>query len=203
MIAWLDGLLHAVGPAAYLILFLAALVEYVFPPFPGDTVTLMGGLYAVRGEKPWGLVFAAVTLGSVLGAALDYQLGAYVARRAREGRAALGFTRERVEALHASARSYGPWLLVLNRFMPAVRGAVFLGAGVAGMPFGRVMLLGTLSAAGWNVLLMAVGMALGGNAERLQAFVSRYNTVAYAVLGTLGVVLVARFAWRRRRQTGR
>lgn len=195
MVEWLDKILHAVGPLGYLVLFFAALIEYVFPPFPGDSVTLLGGVYAVRGEKPWLLVFLAVTAGSVIGSAIDYAVGARVARRVREGKPTVGFTRERIEHLHERVGRKGPWFIVFNRFVPALRGMVFLGAGVVGLPFARVMVLGAISAAAWNLLLMGAGIAVGGNAERLQAMVARYNHAAYVVLGTVAAVLVGRFGY--------
>ncbi len=197
MVAWLDSFLQAVGPAAYVILFLAALVEYVVPPFPGDTITLLGGVYAVRGEKSWVLVFAVVTLGSVVGSAIDYFVGMRVARRVREGRPTPGFTPERLASLAQRVGKMGPWLVVGNRFMPGLRSLVFFGAGAFGVSFWRVILLGALSAAAWNVLLMALGIALGGNAERLQAWVSSYNSVVYVGLGFIAVAVAARFALRR------
>ncbi|MGQ0508418.1 MAG: DedA family protein [Myxococcaceae bacterium] len=195
MVEWLDRILHAVGPAGYVVLFLAALVEYVFPPFPGDSVTLLGGIYAVRGEKPWPLVFLVVTTGSVVGSALDYFVGQRVARRVAQGKHTIGFTPERIAHLHARLGRKGPWLLVFNRFIPALRGMVFLGAGVVGIPLSRVLLLGGLSAALWNGLLMGAGIAVGGSAERLQAMVGRYNSVVYMILGVVGALVVGKLGY--------
>ena len=36
-----DALVRGLGPWGVLLLGLGALLEYVFPPFPGDTVTLL------------------------------------------------------------------------------------------------------------------------------------------------------------------
>src|SRR4051812_33831071 len=99
MVETLDRWVQGVGPLGYAVLFLAALVEYIFPPFPGDTITLLGGIYAVRGEKSWPLVFAVVTLGSVLGCAIDYGAGARLARRIQAGKPTAGFTPERISQL--------------------------------------------------------------------------------------------------------
>ena len=44
---------------------LGSLVEYVFPPFPGDTLVVLGAWYAVNGKISWPLAFAAVTAGAV------------------------------------------------------------------------------------------------------------------------------------------
>src|SRR5512142_1846245 len=77
----LGELLARSGPAALAILFLASLAEYVFPPFPGDLLVLLGAWYAVQGVISWPLAFTAVTAGAVAGAALDYGVGRWLAPR--------------------------------------------------------------------------------------------------------------------------
>ena len=63
------------------VLFLSAAIEYLFPPFQGDTVTLFGAFLVATREWSLALVLGAVTLGSLCGAAGDYWLGAWLARR--------------------------------------------------------------------------------------------------------------------------
>ncbi len=202
MVETFDTWLHAVGPLAYVALFLAALLEYVFPPFPGDTVVLLGGVYAVRGEKPWLLVFLAVTAGSLVGAALAYGLGLKLGHRYGDKP---GFAERHPELhrLQEKMRARGMWLIAFNRFMPGVRGPLFAAAGAARLPFGRVMLWGAFSALVWNALIMAVGIALGGNAERLERVVQDYNRVALAAVGGAVALFLVRQVWRMRRARSR
>ena len=64
----------------YCLLALAACLEYVFPPFPGDTVTLFAGfLVGVNEEWSFALVFLALNVGSVLGTLIDYAAGVWLA----------------------------------------------------------------------------------------------------------------------------
>jgi membrane protein DedA with SNARE-associated domain len=199
MVERLDSLIAAVGPLGYLVLGLSALLEYVVPPFPGDTVVLLGGVYAVRGQKPWALVLAVVTLGSVLGAAVDYYLGLRLARR-MERQPQFGLRHPHLARLQERMRRRGMLLIAFNRFMPGVRPLLFVAAGGAGMPFRRVMAWGAFSAALWNSLIMAVGYALGGNAERLEVLVSRYNEAAWLALGAVVLVVGVRFLWKALRR---
>ena len=50
------------GPVAPLILFAASFVEYLFPPFPGDLVVVLGAWYAVQGELSWPATFVSVII---------------------------------------------------------------------------------------------------------------------------------------------
>lgn len=192
MVEMLDAYIHTVGPLALLILFGAAMVEYVFPPFPGDTVVLLGGIYAVRGEQSWVLVLLAVTLGSVCGATLDYVLGRKLRHRFA-GRRSLVRVQERMS--HG-----GIWLIAFNRFMPGIRGLLFVAAGAARLNPWKVLGWGTVSALLWNGLILGVGVAVGGNAERLEALFRQYNRAAWAAVVLVVVVLVARWIYRARRR---
>jgi membrane protein DedA with SNARE-associated domain len=176
------------------------MLEYLFPPFPGDTVMLFGGVLAVRGEKPWFWVFAAITAGSLMGAAVDYWVGLKVAQlfeRHPERERIWGFSRTALFKMDEKMRRFGAWLIAGNRFLPGIRSLLFVAAGTAGLPFRRVMLLGAASTLAWNALLMGVGTAVGGNAEKLEALVLRYQSMVQLLLIGLGAALVVRFLWRR------
>jgi membrane protein DedA with SNARE-associated domain len=189
MVETLDGWIRAVGPLGYAALFAASLIEYVFPPFPGDTVVLLGGIFAVRGQRSWVLVLATVTLGSVLGAAINYFVGSRLARQF-EKREDFAERHPHLVRLQSKMRDRGIPLIAFNRFLPGVRGLIFLAAGASAMDFRRVMAWGALSALLWNALILAVGIAVGGNAERLERFVQDYNRVAWVAM----VAAVAAFA---------
>lgn len=200
MVETLDSWIAAVGPLAFLALGLAALIEYVFPPFPGDTILLLGGVYAVRGDKPWWLVLIVITVGSVLGAAINYWVGMKVAGRfEHRDRPFLGLTHEKFHAHQARMRKRGTLLLIANRFMPGVRGIIFLAAGAAMIPFGRVVTLGAISALAWNAMVIGLGIAVGGNVERLAYLLGRYQTAAISLIAIGALGAVVRF-WLRKKK---
>jgi membrane-associated protein len=196
-------LVRETGPYALAVLFGASLVEYVFPPFPGDTVVIFGAFYATHGELPLGLVFLAVTLGSVAGSAIDYaigmRLGAAAERRLPETvrNRRRWVSLERLHHIEARYREHGDRYILVNRFLPGVRGFFFVAAGMAGMPFRRVMLLGAVSASVWNALLLAVGWAVGENLDRLVAIFRTYSFVAWGAILLAAAVLIVRRAVRK------
>jgi membrane-associated protein len=189
------------GPLAPGLLFAATFVEHVFPPFPGDVLVVLGAWYVVQGELSWPVAFASVTGGAVLGAWVDYRVGAAIGRRVD---ARLSARRpaleEKLARFEASYRRWGSWLLVLNRFFPGVRAFLFLAAGAAGIPLRRVLVLGGLSAALWNALLLAVGALVAENVEQLMVLLRRYTETAWLVLGALALLAAAAWAWRRARR---
>jgi membrane protein DedA with SNARE-associated domain len=204
MVQWLDAWISQVGPVAYLVLGLAATLEYIFPPFPGDTVMLLGGIYAVRGQKHWLPVFLVLTLGSVLGAAIDYWVGTKLYKwleHRPDDKPFLGFTKAQLHAAEAKMRKRGTVLVLLNRFLPGVRGVIFFAAGAAQMPVRRALGLGAVSAAAFNALVLAVGIAVGGNAERLESLLAQYSRGVYGLLGLAALGLLVRYLTRRKLPT--
>ena len=204
MVEFLDNFITHLGLLGLLVFAVAAALEYVVPPFPGDTITLLGGVYAVRGDHPWPLVFGVVVAGSVLGALINYQVGHWLGGRfeRRPGEAFFGITHARLESVQAQMRHKGPWLLLINRFLPGIRGLIFVAAGAAHMPRANALVLGALSAVAHTALVLALGVAVGGNLERLEFLVGRYQRGV--ILGVVLVVLVLglRTLLKRQPRTG-
>jgi membrane protein DedA with SNARE-associated domain len=200
MVDALGGAVSRTGDVAPLVLFFATLVEYVFPPFPGDLLVVLGAWYAVDGALSWPATFASVTAGALVGAWIDYRIGVAVGRRL-EGRLAArsGLSAARLARFEASYRRWGDVLLVVNRFFPGVRAFFFIAAGASRIPLRKVLLYGGISAALWNALLLAGGALFAKNAAELVALFERYTRVAWTVVIVGAVVAVAVLVLRRRR----
>jgi membrane protein DedA with SNARE-associated domain len=189
------------GAYALLVLFGASLVEYVFPPFPGDAITLLGAFYAVQGVLPLPLVFLVVTAGSVAGAALDYAIGRRLGQAAErrlpgENPKHPWFSLDRLHVFEEGYRKHGDLLIVANRFLPGIRGFFFVAAGASGMPLRRVLVLGTVSAAVWNALLLAAGFAVGENLNRLIELFRTYSVLVWVAIGVAAAGFVVFRAFR-------
>jgi membrane protein DedA with SNARE-associated domain len=195
----LQRAIEATGSWSPLLLFGAAFIEYVFPPFPGDLLVVLGAWYAVHGELSWPVVYGAVTAGAVFGAWVDHQAGIWLGARVEHSPMAARFlTPAQLARFEEAYRRWGFWLLILNRFFPGVRGFIFLAAGASGVPVGRAMLLGGISAAVWNGLLLAVGALVTTNLDELVGLVDRYTQAAGTVVVLVLLALLARAIWTRR-----
>jgi len=191
------------------ILFAGAAIEYLFPPFPGDTVTLAGAVLVTGYDWSLPLVFGATTAGSLAGALVDFRAGVWWhRRRERRGKPATGAratAREQIDRLVRGFQRHGAVYLVINRFLPGVRAFFFIAAGLAGMRTGPVMFYAGLSAALWNALVIAAGMAIGANLDTLERVFRTWSTVAWATLGAAALFFLVRWGVRalRRRTAAR
>lgn len=176
-----------------LILMLSAAIEYVVPPFPGDTVTLAGAVLIPTAGWPFWAVLAAVTVGSLAGAAIDWAAGRWVAEHQtrdtwihrlldRDG------VRPKIEKVIEQFERHGAIYLSLNRFVPAFRAVFFVAAGLARIVLWKVLVFAALSATLWNLAILGAGYLVGYNIEALAEWVERYSTAFYVAAGIALVI---------------
>lgn len=187
ILTWLG---HHEGPLAYIALGAAAMVEYIFPPFPGDTITVFGVFLTHAAKYRIWLTYLAVTLGSTVGACVAYGLGHALESWPEEKMPRWLSQQVHGETLNKLLRRFedhGNWLLIINRFIPAFRGLVFFAAGMTRINIWRVIVFGTLSAAAWNGLLFVIGYTIARNWHQLAGLLSTYS---YFALGAILAVIV-------------
>ena len=195
LLLWLQ---HSEGPLAYVVLSASSFVEYLFPPFPGDTIALFGIFLAATAGYHVVWVYVALNLGAFVGGMATYGVGRWIGvrreqrtprfLRGKRARIAIDTTIERFDR-------HGALYLAINRFVPALRGFFFVAAGMAGLPWWRVALFGTLSAMVWNGLLLGLGWLVGANFDELSRWVATYSYVAVG----LTVFVVGVLVWRATR----
>jgi len=187
------------------VLFCSSLIEYIFPPFPGDVITLFGAWLVVKGIWSFPFAMGLVTLGSLIGAALDYFLGVWLGRRLdklpeqAEASRFTPLTREKYDLLKEKFLRHGAAYILLNRFLPGIRAFFFVAAGASKMSFLRVMFYALLSALCWNALILGAGYSVGANWDRLKELFASYTVAVWCLLGALAVGAVVYYLIRRRR----
>ncbi len=180
------------SPLVLAALGVAAAIEYIVPPFPGDSITLLGGVLVSAFHWNFFLIFASVMLGSVLGSLVAFTLGK------RLGAAPLAASSDsKLMRLVSRFKTNGTWLLLINRFLPGIRPLFFVAAGMAGLSIRRVALLSSISAALWNAAIMAAGIAVGDNLERLEELLLTYSKIAWILLMVIVVGVFVRSRLRR------
>lgn len=189
------------NPAALAVLGGSAMVEYLFPPFPGDTITLFGAVLITAYGWSFAAVFTTVMLGSMAGAMADFYLGHHLRRR-RSRKPGAGRRSAIIDRLVGKFHRHGALYLVINRFVPGIRALFFVAAGMAGMEPGKVLIYATISAALWNLGIIALGGLLGANLDTMREIVGDYYLVAWCILGVIVAALIARKLWSRRSGEG-
>jgi membrane protein DedA with SNARE-associated domain len=198
--SFLDRLAADPGPLAYLVMGISAGLEYVFPPFPGDTIILFAGF--LIGAKGWGFggVFLVLNAGSLAGASIDYAFGRWIARGGHRWRERGPRWERLFGAIDRISKGFArhPILyLSINRFLPSMRAIMFVAAGTAAVPFWKVAVFGLLSSCLWTALILVVGRFVGYEKDRLIGFLQSYSVTVWALLA---IALIAFLVVSRRRR---
>nr|HQV31052.1 DedA family protein [Calditrichia bacterium] len=168
---------------AYAFLFFSAFLENVFPPVPGDTVTLIGAYFVGVGVLDLVGVLVATTLGSVVGFmtlfGFAYRLGWDFFQR----RNISWLDPTQLRKVEGWFGRFGFGIIFANRFLPGVRSVISISAGLSRLNTLTVALLATVSAAIWNGLFIYAGAIVGKSKDEILAFVQLYNRGFFIVLG--------------------
>ena len=178
----------------YLALFACAYIENVFPPIPGDTVTVFGAYIVARSQQKVVGVFLATTLGSAAGFMTYYAAGRLIPIRY--------FTDGKLWFLPAASfrkagdwmQRYGYWLVLGNRFLSGIRGVISIVSGIYRLPWPTVLVLSTIGCALWNALLIWAGYSLGANWRAIEELLREYTRIVL----TIGILLAG--AWLLRKK---
>lgn len=171
---------------------------------PSEIVLAYGGFLVARGEVS--LVGAIVfgTIGCLLQQVILYGIGRYGGRPALDkfGKY-LHLKKKHLDIAENWFNRYGPGMVFLARFVPVLRQAISIPAGMARMPLLTFLFFTLLGTIPWAVLFVYLGRALGDNweqiGEKAAPYVNQalYGALALAVLYFIWKWLLRRAARRR------
>ncbi|RMH64557.1 MAG: DedA family protein [Calditrichaeota bacterium] len=204
MLEWIQQLVGHVEPAAaYGLLFLSAFVENVFPPVPGDTVTIIGAYLITTGKLSFYGVWVSTTLGSVLGFFVMYLIGARMGDAfLKKEKVARFFHPDQIIKTEIWFDRYGYWIIAANRFLSGTRSVISLFAGIFRLKWLPVLLLATVSAFIWNGLLMLAGYWLGANWPVILDYIADYNQVVIALTVLVIAIILIRRQINKKKRSG-
>lgn len=142
-------------------------IESSFIPFPSEVVVPPAAYLAANGKMNVVLVVLAATLGSNVGALVNYYLARYLGRplvyrfaESKWGRMCL-LSREKVEQAEAYFQKNGATSTLVGRLIPGIRQLISIPAGLSGMKLMPFLIYTTIGAGAWNIILAAIGYYLG------------------------------------------
>jgi membrane protein DedA with SNARE-associated domain len=200
LIHWLIDAISALGYPGIVLLMA---IESSVLPLPSELIMPPAGYLAARGEMSLPLAILAGTLGSVLGALVNYFLAATVGEPVlrRYGKYVL-MSPAALDRSEAFFKRHGEISTLLGRLLPVVRHLISIPAGMCRMPLGRFMAFTAVGAGIWCTVLTMIGWAIGRHEGELrEAAVHAYTAQALRWILLVAVVLVVAYvAWNRRRE---
>jgi membrane protein DedA with SNARE-associated domain len=197
----LDWLAALPPVTLYLIMFVVAALENVFPPIPADTVVAFGSFLAARGHGTIIGAFLATWGGNLTGAALMYGAGRkYGAKRIQHR--LLGEKSDVADAkLRALHTRYRTSALFVSRFIPGVRALAPPFAGALHLPFVRSLVVMGVASGLWYGVVSYLAFRVGSDWGALQRTIVESGRVAMVIAIVLVIGGVIVWLLRRRRAT--
>jgi membrane protein DedA with SNARE-associated domain len=183
----------------YITLFFFAFVENVFPPSPSDVVTVIGGSLVGAGAINFLLALVFTTLGSILGFALMFYIGATVDKKLIHSGRFRFIPVESLNKVEVWFRKYGYFIVVLNRFMPGTRAVISFFAGMSNLDPQKTILLCFVSALLWNTIMLYLGFIFGDNVAKVDEYLTTYQNIVIAVTAVVLIFFIVRFFFRKRK----
>jgi membrane protein DedA with SNARE-associated domain len=100
--------------------------------------------------------------------------------------------------------TYGYFLIAFNRFLPGLRSAISVAAGLTSLKLFWVALLSLVSCGAWNLLWILLGFSLGTHWEtmekRMSGLIGTYNMAILISMAVLLLLFLVLKKVRKRRQ---
>jgi membrane protein DedA with SNARE-associated domain len=194
----IDWILNITQGLGYFGVGILMAIESSFLPLPSELVIPPAAYLASQGRMDLFLIIIAGTLGSIVGATVNYFLSLWLGRlviyKLAGTRAArfLFITPEKIARAEAYFLSSSKSATFFGRLIPVVRHLISIPAGFCRMPFGQFIFFTALGAAFWVSILAALGYFIGAN----QGLLMEYYREVYWGLFIFGVVWIA---WKFRK----
>jgi membrane protein DedA with SNARE-associated domain len=167
---------------------------------PGNTLALLGAMYARLGTLSLGWVICLATLGTVLGYHIDYLFGRFIlAHVATKWSASRLGRRMRLAGRLRLARrlltKYGGRAILISHFVGHLRSFVALSAGISKMNYRRFLGYELVAASLWNTGFCLFGYFLAAEAGRIETL---FGGMSWVLIGLLALIFLAWYFLKRR-----
>lgn len=177
-------------------ILLGLLVEVI----PSEIVLSYGGFLISTGEIHFFGALVCGVIGGTLAQVFLYWIGYYGGRPflARYGKF-LFISNKHLDASERWFEKYGTGVIFSARFIPVIRHAISIPAGIAKMPLSHFTLLTFGAMIPWTILFLLLGMELGSHWQDIREYAKPVLFPIIGVaLGSVSIYLCYKFVKERR-----
>lgn len=194
---WIFQLLQTLSEWGYLGIALGLMVEVI----PSELVLSYGGFLVSENKLHFFGALLAGVIGGTLAQLFLYWLGLYGGRPFfnKWGKFLL-ISEKHLDASEEWFTKYGTFVIFSARFIPVVRHAISIPAGIAKMKFSLFLLYTFAAMIPWTVLFLLIGMELGDHWKQIEIIGSQYIKPIAFFAGTGIALYFAAQAWKARKK---
>lgn len=133
---------------------------------PGDSLLVVAGLFAARGDLNIFILLSTLFVAAVVGDAVGYYTGSKMGPRIFSRQKSLLFKPSHLQKANEFYEKYGGKTIIIARFVPIVRTFAPIVAGAAQMPYRRFVMFNVVGGFLWVFSMLLGGYFLGNLVER-------------------------------------
>lgn len=182
----------------YLVLFIFAFIENIFPPSPSDVVLVIGATLIANSPIGFVPILLLTGIGSAAGFIAMYYIGEFLGDKLlRKGKIKF-IKKESLEKADLWFNKYGYKIILINRFIPGTRAVISFFCGVHRLKQLPTFIYAAISSLIWNALLIWFGILLGKNISLIDYYLKTYSNIILVITAIVLVYFLFRF-WRRKK----
>ncbi|GGG92821.1 DedA family protein [Staphylococcus pragensis] len=171
----------------YAAIFILILLENVLPVVPSEIILTFAGLMSVKSGLSIPVLFLISTIASFIGLLILY----YICRLINEesiyrfvDKHGKWFKLKGKDVKRANDwfKRYGPWAVLLCRFIPVLRVLITIPTGINKMNVITFTVLSLLGTTIWNFALILLGRLLSDSFDVLMAGLHTYSYIMYVII---------------------
>lgn len=190
-----NHILLSLADLGYFGIALGLMIEII----PSEIVLSYGGFMISQGTIGWPLAVVAAVIGGLLSQLFLYWFARYGGRPLilKYGKYVL-ITEHHLDLAERWFLKYGQGVIFGARFIPVVRHAISIPAGLAKMDQTKFSLYTILAIIPWSILFLYLGETLGTNWRSIKEVAAPYTN---GILIAAVVLIVAYFFYKRRQRS--
>lgn len=188
----------------YWVLTVLMILENSVVPLPAELIVAPAAYRAANGEMSLSILILCTTIGSVIGALINYYISRYLGRivvykftDSRLGKI-LMLDKNKLERAENLFLKHGNASTFFGRLLPFGRQLISIPAGLAKMPIGAFIFYTTVGSALWNSLLAGIGYYLAQvlPKEQLVDAINKYSLE----MSIIFVVIIVAYIFLKRKK---
>ena len=181
-------------------------IESSFIPFPSEIVIPPAAYVSCNDDNNMNIILVVLfgTLGSLLGALINYFLALWLGRPiiyrfadSKFGHLCL-LSGEKVQQAEDYFNDHGIVSTFVGRLIPGIRQLISLPAGLAKMNFFNFVLFTVLGAGIWNTVLAMLGYFAHGQQDLINKYSNEIGYVIIAIVVAVALFYIVRYMIRKR-----
>jgi membrane protein DedA with SNARE-associated domain len=183
-------------------------VESSFIPFPSEVVIPPAAYVASKPESDMNIFWVVFfgTLGSILGALINYFLAMWLGRPiiykfadSKLGHLCL-LNSEKIKKAEDYFNDHGKISTFIGRLIPGIRQLISIPAGLAKMNVANFLIYTTLGAGIWNGVLALLGYLAHGQQDTIDKYNKEISVIVLALFGAAILFFVVRYFIRKKKK---